>query len=169
MRFEYFCGCVPTGESFRGTLEEIDIVSAQQNPTKSDGINRLQELCFIGLLSYFESFCKDRFASTINIHPNLIENLKVAGQDVNVDASHVAVPTEKSIWHAQHGLNGVDHRCALGPAAQWTHHSKRGASPVGVDLTEHARQSVSWRRRTGTTGRCGTVATPRGRSGDAAR
>jgi hypothetical protein len=87
---DYFVGGVPTGEYFRMTLEGIESISgADQDFVK--GINRLQELCFIGLLSYFEAFCKDQFAAIINIEPNLISNLKAAGQDISVDASYVAM------------------------------------------------------------------------------
>jgi hypothetical protein len=94
---EYFSGGVPTGEAFRGILEEIDAISAQQEPAEFIGINRLQELCFIGLLSYFESFCKDHFASVINLQPELVQTLKAAGQDVSVDASHVALLSSPSM------------------------------------------------------------------------
>jgi hypothetical protein len=41
---------------------------------------------------------------------------------VDIDISE-PVPTEKSIWHAQHGLNGVDHRLALWPWGNRRHHS----------------------------------------------
>lgn len=87
---EYFSGGVPTGEYFRMTLDDIRAISATDRKG-SKGISRLQELCFIGLISYFEAFCKDHFASLINIEPSLIANLKAAGQDVSVDASHVVM------------------------------------------------------------------------------
>ena len=38
-----------------------------------------------------------------------------AAREALLDTEVVAVPTEKSIWHAQRGLNGADHRLALGP------------------------------------------------------
>lgn len=90
LALEYFSGGVPTGEFFRGTLKEIDDISTRDEQG-SDGINRLQELCFIGLFSYFEAFCKDHFASLVNIEPSLIQNLKAAGHDVLIDAAHVAL------------------------------------------------------------------------------
>lgn len=76
------------------TLDEIGHISAGE-ADKPEGISRLQELCFIGLLSYFEAFCKDHFASIINIEPTLIGDLKAAGQDVSVDAAHVALYREE--------------------------------------------------------------------------
>lgn len=83
---EYFSGGVPTGDYFHMTLDELREISASD---KSPGINRLQELCFIGLLSYFEAFCKDHFASLINIEPSFVSNMKAAGYDVCLDATHV--------------------------------------------------------------------------------
>jgi len=85
---DYFSGGVPTFEFFRSTLEEVRGISERDDGRES-GINRLQELCFIGLLSYFEAFCKDHFASLINIEPQLIVNLKGGGQNVDVDSTHV--------------------------------------------------------------------------------
>jgi hypothetical protein len=85
---DYFAGGVPSSEFFRGTLEDIREISTE-NANKA--INRIQELCFIGALSYFEAFCKDHFASLINIEPSLTERLKSGGQDVTIDAAAVAL------------------------------------------------------------------------------
>lgn len=52
--------------------------------------------------------------------------------------SRPAVPTEKSIWHAQHGLNGVDHRLVLGPWGDRRHYSNAEHCPSVFDLAEHA-------------------------------
>ncbi|MDI1450789.1 hypothetical protein [Polyangium sp. 6x1] len=86
---DYFCGGVPTGMYFRMTLDDIRAISAER-ARPGRGIDRLQEICFVGALSYFESFCKDHFASLINIEPRLIEHLKNSGHDVTVDASFIA-------------------------------------------------------------------------------
>ena len=53
------------------------------------GISRVHELCFIGLLSYFEAFCKDHFASLINLEPSLVSNLKSSGHNVDLEATRV--------------------------------------------------------------------------------
>jgi hypothetical protein len=87
---DYFSGGVPTGEYFRITLDEIREIS-ESDPNHREGINRLQELCFIGILSYFEAFCKDQFAAIVNIEPALVNNLKASGQDIAIDAAHVAM------------------------------------------------------------------------------
>jgi hypothetical protein len=81
---DYFSGGVPMAEVFRITLKDLRAIS-QSVSEPSTGINRFQELCFIGLISYFEAFCKDHFASLINIEPHLVSNLKANGQNVEVD------------------------------------------------------------------------------------
>lgn len=87
---EYFAGGVPTGMVFRGVLEDIRKISTDNaNPIRV--IDRLQEICFVGALSYFEAFCKDHFASLINIEPSLIEQLKDSGKDVMIDGATAAL------------------------------------------------------------------------------
>jgi hypothetical protein len=90
LALSYFSGGVPTGEYFRGTLEDIRKIS-MGDVGPMIGVNRLQELCFVGALSYFEAFCKDHFASLINIEPSLVDQLKAAGQEVTIDGSMVAL------------------------------------------------------------------------------
>jgi hypothetical protein len=81
---DYFAGGVPTGEAFRGTLEDIAKINSKSKP---DGIiSRLGELCFVGVLSYFEAFCKDHAASVVGIAPDLIGRLRKAGHDTSIDA-----------------------------------------------------------------------------------
>jgi hypothetical protein len=48
------------------------------------------------------------------------------------------VPTEKSIWHAQCELNGVEHRLALSRRAPGGITPTRSIA-AGLDLTEHAK------------------------------
>jgi hypothetical protein len=84
---DYSAGGVPTGQFFKMTLDDLrKIIKSSQDRI---GINRLNEICFIGLVSYFEAFCKDLFASIINIIPDFVENLKDAGQDVLVDSTRI--------------------------------------------------------------------------------
>jgi hypothetical protein len=92
---DYFAGGVPTGGYFEITLRHIKNIS-DSDQAKEKGINRLQELCLIGLLSYFEAFCKDHFASIINLESSLITALKNGGQDVSVDARHVTLYGKES-------------------------------------------------------------------------
>jgi len=89
---EYFSGGVPTGEYFRMTLADLREIGGMEDPNGDwSGISRVLQLCFIGLMSYFEAFCKDHFASLLNIEPTLVADLRARGQDVSVDANHVVL------------------------------------------------------------------------------
>ena len=84
---EKFPGGVPPGELFRmETIYLIELVPKHDKPNRT---NRVASLAYIGLLAYFEAFCKDQFASLINIHPELVISLKENQQDVNIDASEM--------------------------------------------------------------------------------
>lgn len=80
---DYFSGGVPTGEAFRGTLDDISKIKIESMPHRS--INRLAELCFVGVLSYFEAFCKDHAASVVSLAPDLISKLKTSGHNTLID------------------------------------------------------------------------------------
>lgn len=82
-----FPGGVPPGVYFQ--IEIDDLTGLVSKNDKSKRINRVTHLAYIGLLSYFEAFCKDQFASLINICPELIISLKENQQDVNIDASEM--------------------------------------------------------------------------------
>lgn len=82
---DYFSGGVPTGEFFRLTLESV----GKTFQRTSNGMNRTNELCLIGLVSYFEAFCKDHFASILNIEPRFVVALRDAGQDTLIDPAHL--------------------------------------------------------------------------------
>jgi len=59
-------------------------------------------------------------------------------------------PHRESIWHAERGLNDVDHRVALGPGNR--RHRPNAEHRRRMDLTEHAKAvpsaaGVAQRRR----------------------
>jgi hypothetical protein len=82
---DYFSGGVPTGEILRMTLEDL----ARTVDRAAHGFSRINEICFIGLVSYFEAFCKDHFASILNIEPSLLGSLRENGQDIQIDPSRL--------------------------------------------------------------------------------
>jgi hypothetical protein len=82
---DYFSGGVPTGDFFRMTLEGL----AKLIDKSSKGISRVNEVCYIGLVAYFEAFCKDHFASVLNIEPTLLERLRQHSQDVQIDPTRL--------------------------------------------------------------------------------
>ena len=82
---DYFSGGVPTGEFFRMTLDDL----TKTINRSARGMNRVNEVCFIGLVSYFEAFCKDHFASILNIEPTLLVPLRDNGQDTQIDPARL--------------------------------------------------------------------------------
>jgi len=87
---DYFSGAMPAGEYFSLTLNNLwEILNSSP---KNDILN---EICFVGLISYFEGFCKDHFASIINIIPELIEELKGAKQDVSIESTSILLYREQ--------------------------------------------------------------------------
>ncbi len=86
LALDYFTGGVPAGTIFLGDINQLrKLVNASEI---SEGrLNITAEVCFVGLISYFEGFCKNHFASILNICPELILNLKEAGVDDSINAS----------------------------------------------------------------------------------
>jgi hypothetical protein len=85
---DYFSGGVPAGVVFDMSVHDLQEI-ARQKPDDLLASNPRAELCFIGLVAYFEAFCKSHFASMINVDPRLLENLSRAHRDVSVSALHL--------------------------------------------------------------------------------
>jgi hypothetical protein len=82
--WEELCsGCVPISIDFKDTLGQLAKIA--RSAPKTRGINRQLELCLVGLVSYFEAFCKELFAFSINIYPTLLERLRRDGPDISID------------------------------------------------------------------------------------
>jgi hypothetical protein len=81
---DFFAGGVPAGAIFQLNAREIKRLLAAK-PEKAIG-RTLEEVCFIGLVSFFEAFCRDCFASLINICPKLLVRLKSKNYDVSIDS-----------------------------------------------------------------------------------
>ncbi|MBD3337811.1 MAG: hypothetical protein GF353_01795 [Candidatus Lokiarchaeota archaeon] len=89
------CGVSPL-DSFEMSFNSLSqIVSAFEYNFLN--VDKTVEICFIGLISYFEAFCKDQFATLINICPELISDLKKRGHDVMIDASHTV--SHKNVFY----------------------------------------------------------------------
>ena len=81
---DFFAGGMPAGAIFQQNALEIKKLFCAKSD-KAIG-KTLEELCFIGLVSYFEAFSRDNFASLINICPKLLDRLKSKSHDVNIDS-----------------------------------------------------------------------------------
>jgi hypothetical protein len=77
-------GGIPAGVKFFLSYNELKPIVNDINWEKWFKGTK-SEICFIGLLAYFESFFKDQFAAIINICPWLIHKLKNSNFDVTVD------------------------------------------------------------------------------------
>jgi len=82
---DYFAAAVPAGAIFDLTVRELRGIASVSDSSQQN-LNPGAELCLIGLVAYFEAFCKNHFASMVNICPQLVENLHVANRDVSVKA-----------------------------------------------------------------------------------
>lgn len=81
---DYFSGGVPACAIFSMNSKSIRTF-LNTKPRGFAAQDSKYELCLIGLVSYFEAYFKDHFASLINIYPKLLFNLKDKNYDVNVD------------------------------------------------------------------------------------
>jgi hypothetical protein len=86
--FDYFVGGQPAGILFTIKADDLhEIVKRTAWPGLS---HRVTEVCFIGLVAHFQAYCKDHFASLINICPQLLEPSEELGNhDVAVDSTHL--------------------------------------------------------------------------------
>jgi hypothetical protein len=74
--YQYFVAALPPQVIFLSRLKElISLVKASQDMTSDEEQlgNTTAEVCLIGLAAHFEAYCKNQFASLVNIYPPLIE------------------------------------------------------------------------------------------------
>ncbi len=87
--FECFSGGVSTGTTLKMKIDELrELVAASKD---TEGLNTTAEVCLIGLIAYFESFCKDTFAAIINIHPDIVYDFSLKRDDVIVNATDILI------------------------------------------------------------------------------
>ena len=79
---DFFAGGVPPFEIFRMNLESI--AELLHIPGAGDD-HTVQELAYIGVVSYAEALFKDHFAAVLNIFPEKTVVLRDCGRDVAVD------------------------------------------------------------------------------------
>ncbi|MDQ1638751.1 MAG: hypothetical protein QOF62_2090 [Pyrinomonadaceae bacterium] len=86
---DYFAGAVPAGVIFDMQVYDMRSVARMRPPEGDLRDTPFAELCLIGLVAYFEGFCKNHFASIINICPQLLRELQTRGRDISVSAFHL--------------------------------------------------------------------------------
>ena len=93
---DYFHGGIPAGCHFRMVVHELQAIC--DDSPDLPGIEFRLSVVFIGLMSYFEAFCKEHFASVLNIEPRLLERLRSNKQDTSIDAVNVLEFSEQIRW-----------------------------------------------------------------------
>jgi len=83
---DFFRGGVPAGAIFYMNLGGLRELVKKRFKLRAH-FSVQSEVCLIGVVSYFEAFCGDHFASILNICPQLLVRLKKNGRDVSLDAT----------------------------------------------------------------------------------
>lgn len=92
LALEYFVGGLPAGTLFKLSFDELNnIVDISKDDKDIFGLNPTAEVCLIGLVSYFEAFCKNKFASLINICPALLNNFIKKRPDININVNDLLI------------------------------------------------------------------------------
>lgn len=79
-----FVAGVPAGALFKMNFKDlINVVDSSVN--HESGLNTVAEVCLVALVSYFEAFCKNNFASIINICPKVVINIEKTRKDITFD------------------------------------------------------------------------------------
>jgi hypothetical protein len=107
--FRFYAGYVPSGEYFRIMAENVVELADEESGRAATRHN----LCFIGLVAYFEAFAKDQLGSVLSLAPVGIERLKAAGYATDITA-HEALNLKEDIEHQIGFL--IAHRLDLGTA-----------------------------------------------------
>jgi hypothetical protein len=79
LALDVFVTGVPAGATFNDNTDALLHIVRQ--------LDLATHVCYIGLIAYFEAFCKDHFASLVNICPELLVQFKQKGHDVGIDAT----------------------------------------------------------------------------------
>jgi hypothetical protein len=83
---DYFMGGVPPGPLFWVNLIDIEGV-LRSTHVPPHGLDPAAELCFIGLVAYFEAFFRYHVASLLTVCPQLVRKLRASGRDVSIDGT----------------------------------------------------------------------------------
>ncbi len=115
---EFFAGGVPAGTIFRmqlGDLRKMVANSVRPNPY----IDPVSHVCLIALVAYFEAFCKDQFASIINVCPQMLKDFSsrrpdavigikdLVTIDFNVQGKFGFILSEKYDFGTAKSINGL--------------------------------------------------------------
>jgi hypothetical protein len=107
--FRFYAGYVPSGEYFRMMADDVVELAGEESGRSVIRNN----LCFIGLIAYFEAFAKDQLGSVLSLAPAAIDRLEAAGHATDITARE-ALGLKEDIEHQVGFL--IAHRLDLGTA-----------------------------------------------------
>jgi hypothetical protein len=107
--FRFYAGYLPAGEYFRMMADNVIELAEEE----AAHISTRSNLCFIGLIAYFEAFAKDQLGSVLSLAPVAIDRLKIAGYATDITARE-AISLREDIEHQVGFL--IAHRLDLGTA-----------------------------------------------------
>lgn len=87
LALDYLISGVPPGPLLGMSLE--DLSELVRSSPKKRMIDTTIEVSIIGLVSYFEAFCKNQFAAIINICPEVLENFVAKRGEVKVSVRDI--------------------------------------------------------------------------------
>lgn len=88
--WDFFIGGVPPFALFKLEVDNLKEVIASRRPRPEDEViepkmsNETAEICLIGLVAYFEAFCKNLFAAIINICPQSLFSFTARREAVTI-------------------------------------------------------------------------------------
>ena len=83
---DYFVGGVPAGILFKMSFDDIKaLVRSSKETSEGSSLNTVAEVCLIGFVAYFEAFCKNHFASIVNIYPPVLKQFCKRRQDISLN------------------------------------------------------------------------------------
>jgi len=128
--FRFYAGYLPSGEYFRMMADDL-VELAIHEPNASLARHNL---CFIGLLAFFEAFAKDQLGSILSLSPTAIDRLRVAGYRTEITARE-ALNLRDEIEHQIGFL--ISHRLDLGTAK-----AINAAFTLAIKVTPFAKKEV---------------------------
>lgn len=84
LSLDYFVAAVPAGTLFKMDLDDLKDMVSSPKKEEASGLNPIAQVCLIGLVSYFEAFCKNQFASLINICPLILNSFCEKRTDTSI-------------------------------------------------------------------------------------
>ncbi|KGY06781.1 hypothetical protein [Vibrio sinaloensis] len=87
--YKLFISGVPPMAVFNmHSAEILDLVN-NDDESEENILKLVPTLSLIGLIAYFESYCKESASAIINIHPDLLEKAQAAGFDTTINCAEL--------------------------------------------------------------------------------